>query len=141
MYRTGGGNLDTTARADVVSALVDFKRAGKTILFASHRPEEVETLADRVAIMQGGRLISECPAANLTETLNPRASLRLFVEDEALERAIQTLNTEGLSASRNGHGLIVQVGARRKAAPFDVLTRARISVQDFEILPDSNNGH
>jgi ABC-type sugar transport system ATPase subunit len=39
--------------------LLDLKRAGKSILFISHRPEEVAGLADRVLTLEGGRVLTD----------------------------------------------------------------------------------
>ena len=41
-------NLDTAARNDFIKLLLRQKAQGKTLLFTSHRLEEVETLASRV---------------------------------------------------------------------------------------------
>jgi ABC-type sugar transport system ATPase subunit len=39
--------------------LLDLKEAGKSILFISHRPEEVEGLADRVLTLEFGRVVTD----------------------------------------------------------------------------------
>ena len=58
--------------------LLSFKSAGKTIVFSSHLLEDVELLADRVAILVGGRLMAVEPVA----ALRPQApAARLWVED------------------------------------------------------------
>jgi ABC-type multidrug transport system ATPase subunit len=41
-------NLDTRARAEYMKLIRELKRQGKTIVFASHRVEEVKALADEV---------------------------------------------------------------------------------------------
>jgi len=52
-------NLDSTARKSLLDLLADLKTLGKTILFISHRPEEVADLADRVLTLENGRVISD----------------------------------------------------------------------------------
>ena len=49
-------NLDTLARSQLLSLASEVKAAGKTILFTSHRVEEVEMLADSVLVMAKGEL-------------------------------------------------------------------------------------
>ncbi len=53
-------NLDTAARSQLLHLLLEVKRAGKTIIFSSHRIEEVETLADRVLVMEKGQVRFTC---------------------------------------------------------------------------------
>ncbi len=50
-------SLDERSRAGFMDLLLECKQAGKTILFASHRPEEVLRLADRVAVLDAGGLV------------------------------------------------------------------------------------
>jgi sodium transport system ATP-binding protein len=55
---------EPTLGLDVVSGrtIHDFIRRergrGKTVLFSTHQMEEVDLLADRVAVMRGGRLVA-----------------------------------------------------------------------------------
>jgi ABC-type multidrug transport system ATPase subunit len=56
-------NLDSDARRGLLDQLLQLKRAGKTILFISHRPEEVIGLADRVLTLEHGRIVADQEAA------------------------------------------------------------------------------
>jgi ABC-type multidrug transport system ATPase subunit len=58
-------NLDAAARADFLGLLVRQKKLGKSILFTSHRPAEIAALADRVLVLEQGRLTHECSPAEL----------------------------------------------------------------------------
>ena len=58
-------NLDTQARWDYLALLAELRAEGKTILFASHRLEEVEALADRVLLLQQGEMIGLIPVDEL----------------------------------------------------------------------------
>jgi ABC-2 type transport system ATP-binding protein len=54
--------LDPVVRREVLSALVDeIAREGRTVLMASHRMDDVERLADRVAFLDGGRIVRAGP--------------------------------------------------------------------------------
>jgi ABC-2 type transport system ATP-binding protein/nitrous oxidase accessory protein len=59
-------NLDSAARRSLMSLLLDLKHAGKTILFISHRPEEVRGLADRVLTLEYGKVVADAAAADGT---------------------------------------------------------------------------
>jgi nitrous oxidase accessory protein len=62
-------NLDAAARAEFLALLVRQKKLGKTILFTSHRPGEIAALADRVLVLEQGRLVQECSAAELVQVI------------------------------------------------------------------------
>ncbi len=52
-------NLDTKSRLEFSAALETLKRAGKTLIFCSHRISEVRRIADRVLELCGGKKIAE----------------------------------------------------------------------------------
>jgi len=49
--------LDPRARAQVRQALQQLRRDGRTLLFSSHALEDVVALCDRLAVIDGGRVI------------------------------------------------------------------------------------
>jgi len=58
-------NLDAAARRELLQLLAALKAEGKTLIFSSHRPEEVARLADRVLHLEGGRLVGDLPPQEL----------------------------------------------------------------------------
>jgi nitrous oxidase accessory protein len=64
-------SLDTATQQDYLRLLADLRREGKTILFASHRLEEVEALADRALLLENGRLVAIFPADQLRAHIAP----------------------------------------------------------------------
>ncbi len=127
-------NLDASGRAEVMDTLRDLKASGKTIIFASHRHEEVALLADRVLVMEKGRVIAEREPREMWGDLARNRRMRLRVATEAEPAAFEALRSAGLDAHLNGHGLCVTTLVDRKATPIHVLARASIEVRDFEIL-------
>ncbi len=126
-------SLDTAARSQFLGLLSEVKAAGKTILFTSHRMEEVEALADEVVVMEGGKAIARCPAHKLAEVVGLRSVVKLKLPLDKLDAAMQLLQAEGFNVRRNGVGVLVDVPPREKAAPIHSLSRANIPVHDFEV--------
>jgi ABC-type multidrug transport system ATPase subunit len=126
-------NLDTAARSQLLQLLTQVKQAGKTIVFTSHRIEEVETLADDVAVMEQGRLQFVCPSSALAQRIGLRTQVKFVVPGDQLDHALAILRDDGLAVRRNGVGVIVDVAHGEKARPIHVLGRADIEVIDFEM--------
>lgn len=127
-------SLDACGREEFVSLLTRLSGAGRTMLFASHRVDEVTTLARRVVVLEWGRVAAEVPAAEFVGYLGLGTVLHLRIDATARERALSLLRTSGFAPRLNGVGLYVPVPAAQKAAPFRVLAEGRISVEDFEII-------
>lgn len=129
-------SLDACGREEFVSLLSHLSGSGRTMLFASHRVEEVATLAQRVVVLEGGRVRSECDAAMFAGTLGAGSVLHLTMRPSVREQAMALLCASGFSPRLNGVGLLVPVPREQKAAPFRVLAEAQISVEDFELITD-----
>ncbi len=129
-------NLDAAARESFLNLLCRQRDIGKAIVFTSHRLREVETLADRVLVMERGEVVTTCEPRKLAEVLGLKSSLRLWIEMDRLDDAVSQLRTEGFEADRNGKTVSVKVRPDEKGKPLDALLAAGIGVRDFEI--DSN---
>ena len=125
-------NLDAAGRDDVLSVLKRLRGEGKALVLASHRPEEIAVLADRVLIIERGRVTEDVPTATFANRSVQSVTLRLRVEDEVAEGAVQLLNRHGFRATRSSNHVIVNVGSTTKAAPVSALSRAGINVIDFD---------
>ena len=55
--------LDPLVRTDVLALLRAAREDGRTVLFSSHRGDDVSGLADDVAFVHGGRLLAHGPAS------------------------------------------------------------------------------
>jgi len=126
-------NLDAAARDQFLALLAQVKAAGKTILFTSHRIEEVETLADRVLVMDRGEVRLTCAAGDLASRLGLRTQVKLHMPASAMDAALAVLLAGGFTAHRNGTGILVDVLPGEKALPIRVLSQANIPVHDFEV--------
>lgn len=129
-------NLDADGRGEVVATLQRLRNDGKTLLFASHRPDEVIALADRVLVMERGRIVRQTTPAELWPTEKPVQVIRLFLTMANESDAADALREAGHAVHLNGHGLCVAVPRDRKAEPIATLARRQIEVRDIEVLDD-----
>lgn len=127
-------NLDAAGRGEVVESLRRLKADGKTLLFASHRPDEVISLADRVLVMEKGAVVRDTTPAELWPTEKPVQVVRLYLTMASESEAAQILRDAGHAVHLNGHGLCVAVPRDRKAEPIHTLARQAIEVRDLEVL-------
>lgn len=126
-------NLDIRAREDFLLLLHELKVGGKTLAFSSHRLEEVTALADRVLLMEAGRLVVDAPPQELEQRLGWESTLHLYMPEPVIEPALETLTTYGMPVSRNGRGVRVQVKAGEKGKVLRMLHEAGIEIEDFTV--------
>ncbi len=127
-------NLDPAARTSFSQLLLGLKQTGKTLVFTSHRGAEVRALADRVAVLQRGRLVAVSPAAEAA-LAPPRSELRLVVAAADRAAAAGLLLEAGFGPRRLGPILSVTVPAGRKLEPLVLVLDAGLEVEDLEIEP------
>jgi ABC-type multidrug transport system ATPase subunit len=133
-------NLDAQSRKHYISFLQAQKNQGRTILYCSHRMEEVHALAERVLVLEQGRLSADCTPCELQERLGAMAVLRVYLERSLMERALEVLAERGIEASRNGAGLKVRVRVNEKARPLAALAQAGVEVNDFDYMAEPSEG-
>jgi nitrous oxidase accessory protein len=127
-------NLDAAARRDYLRLLATLRRQGKTLILATHRVEEVEVLADRVMMLEAGRVAETLSADHLRLRLAPDVELTLWVVEAERLRALSAFQSRGWSAHLNGRGtVVVRVGAEHKLQPLALLMQQGIAVQNFEM--------
>ena len=126
-------NLDARARADFIALLGGLRQAGLTLLFSSHRPEEVLSLADRVLYLDDGRLVADGAPAEVLYDGGRRAEMWLRVPGERKAAAGEALAAAGFEARSLGEHLVVEVSAESKLAPIRALDEAGIELVDFEL--------
>ena len=126
-------NLDIRAREDFLALLHELKTGGKTLLFSSHRLEEVTALADRVLLLEAGRLVVDAPPHELAQRLGWSSTLHIYLPEATIDPALAQLTACGLPVSRNGRGVRVQVAPGAKGQVLRVLHDAGIVIDDFSL--------
>lgn len=131
-------NLDANAREDFLRLVKSYKEEGKTVIFSSHRLDEVHFLADRVLFMKSGRVFLDEKPNDLTKSLGIKVKMNLRIPEPSIDNAISILKREGLAGvERNGSGLYVEVDEGQRGLPFEKLIQGDISVEDFTIEESS----
>lgn len=127
-------NLDAQARTDFLNLVSAYKDEGKTVLFSSHRLDEVNLLADRALFMKDGKVVFEERPENLVESLGLKVRMYLVIPEKNIDEALTLLREEGFGGvTRNGRGLDIEVDSARRIAPFKKLIESDIPVDDFTI--------
>lgn len=126
-------SLDALGRHEFVGLLRQLTGSGRTLLFASHRLEEVRSLARRVAVLERGRLLRIDDCACFAPDARHAAVLHLHLSLDLRMPAIRALAAGGFSPTLNGTGILVPVASEHKAAPFRILADAQIAVDNFEV--------
>ncbi|MCO5178670.1 MAG: ABC transporter ATP-binding protein [Candidatus Promineofilum sp.] len=126
-------SLDIRSREEFLFLLRSLKKSGKTMIFSSHHLEEVTALADRVLLLEGGRLVVDSPPDQLERRLGWETTLHLYLPEEGIEPALQTLEGLGIPVSRNGRGIRVHAAPGNKGKVLRVLQESGINVEDFSV--------
>ncbi|MBL9147830.1 MAG: ABC transporter ATP-binding protein [Phycisphaerae bacterium] len=127
-------SLDACGRREFTDLLGGLATGGRTLLFASHRVEEISALARRVAELEAGRVTAIVDGGDFMQRLGVGSVLHLTVASPQRASAFEALRTNGFAPRMNGVGVLVPVPSSQKAAPFRVLADARIAVEDFELV-------
>ena len=90
------GSLDPQARRNLWDLLRATSQQGRTVVLTTHHMDEAETLCDRVAIMDHGRILQTDPPAALVRQLGQ--PVRISVESGLVTRA----QAAGLAAAGGG---------------------------------------
>lgn len=127
-------NLDASVRLDLLQLIKILKQTGKTVLFSSHRIDEVEFLADSVYLLKKGRIVKHCSQKELTSKLGLKTKIILNVNKNHYEQTIQILNRSGFNLiSQNGAGITIHIERSEKLAALKKILDGNITAYDLNI--------
>jgi lipooligosaccharide transport system ATP-binding protein len=125
--------LDPQIRQELWSLILALRDEGATVLMSTHYIEEAERLADRVAIMAGGRVVAEGSPDELIRAHAGREVVDVHGSAAELSQLRERAEASGLPTRHSGPALSylhadslderVPDGARRSASLEDVFVR------------------
>jgi ABC-2 type transport system ATP-binding protein len=84
--------LDPRARIEMMAILLELQKLGKTIIISSHILSELQTLCNRVAIIEKGRLIYSGPVQGVRDQMSQGRVIWVRVSSDA-QQAMELLRT------------------------------------------------
>jgi lipooligosaccharide transport system ATP-binding protein len=127
--------LDPQIRTQLWSLIDELRTRGKTILMSTHYIEEAERLADEVAVMAHGKIISRGRPAALVAEHAGRETAEVYAPPERLAEVRATAEAQGLKVRPAGPAIAI-VGSERAtdgAIPPEAIRRAA-SLEDVFVL-------
>ncbi|MCA9877722.1 MAG: hypothetical protein KC442_08070, partial [Thermomicrobiales bacterium] len=109
------------------------KREGMTLVFSSHRPEDILALADRVLLLEAGRKQAELAPVAFMRSLGETSRMVLFLRNGHLPEALSALTDFTVETTVDGRVLTVAVQPPQKAEVLDRLGRAGVELEDFDV--------
>jgi ABC-2 type transport system ATP-binding protein len=129
--------LDPTSRSTLWTEVRRLKAEGTTVFLTTQYLEEADQLADRVGIIDAGKLVAEdTPAALKAQVGRPRLDLTLL-EDEDLARAREVVARFGdhRPATDGAHlSVALETGAREVAPVVRALDDAGFVVASLDLV-------
>ena len=127
--------LDPQIRTELWSLIDGLRTRGVTILMSTHYIEEAQRLADEVAVMHHGKIISRGKPADLIAEHAGRETAEVYAPPERLAEVRAKAEEQGLAVRPAGPAIAI-VGSERAtdgAVPEDAIRRAA-SLEDVFVL-------
>lgn len=124
-------SLDPSGAIQFREFLAGLKRKGKTIVFSSHMLADVEQLADRVAILVGGRLVALQSINALRDELMSSSRMRVVLENpsEGVLGAVRACGAD--HATLRGDSLIITSQAEDRLKVLRAIEMAGGRIESF----------
>ncbi|MFE0176644.1 ATP-binding cassette domain-containing protein [Streptomyces sp. NPDC059002] len=129
--------LDPRSRLSMWEMIRDLVSDGVTVLLTTQYLEEADQLADRIAVLSGGKLVAEGTPAELKRLVPGGHVVLRFADEAGLERAASTLGV----ATRGDDALTLQIpsdgSVQSVKSLLDWVEAAEIAVEGLTIdTPD-----
>jgi len=135
-------NLDSVSREDLLELTKKLKNEGKTIIFSSHRLDEVHYISDRIVYLESGKLIKDCRLEEFREELGYRIRLNLYLKSEQVDKTRNLLQEKRYVVSTSGENILnVEIQVREKVDVIKYLLQNGIDPVDFVVDETSLDIH
>ena len=123
--------LDPQARRAMWDLVRSMREQGKTVFLTTHYMEEAEELCDRVAILDGGKIIALDTPGNLIRSLNAENRLVFSLDGEFDPAPVEALDSVS-RVERSGERVVVHGrGHRLVSSVVIVLEDQRVRFRDL----------
>ncbi len=124
--------LDPQARRDTWDLIERIRDRGVTVVLVTHFMEEAERLCDRLALIDGGRVVAIDTPAGLVSTVDSTQRIR-FRPSAPLDHALLATLPEVESVAEVGRQLVVTGSGNLLHAVTSVLARNHIVAADLRV--------
>lgn len=124
-------NLDPEGAIAFRETLQSIARQGRTILFSSHRLSDVELLADRVAVLVGGRLVALESIARLRSQLTAGAKLRIALKSPDAKFVDAAISAGASEAAMMDNAIVVSCEPALRAGILSAVQTAGGVIESF----------
>jgi ABC-2 type transport system ATP-binding protein len=124
--------LDPQARRDTWQLIEDVRTGGVTIVLVTHFMEEAERLADRIALIDAGRIVALDTPAGIVSRVDAEQRLR-FRPSVPIDDGLLAGLPEVRSVSRQGQTIVVAGTGNLVGAVTAVLARNQVVANELRI--------
>lgn len=127
--------LDPRSRLAMWDIIKKLMAAGTTILLTTQYLEEADQLADRIVVIDGGKVIAEGTAVELKSKVGKDRLELTFTDEKAFEKAVKSLGKSVIDTDEKEFSVtvIIQDVNTDVRKTLDLLAAAKISIQSMTI--------
>jgi ABC-2 type transport system ATP-binding protein len=127
--------LDPRSRLAMWGIIRDLMSAGTSILLTTQYLEEADQLADRIVVIDGGKVIAEGTATELKSRVGKDRLELTFNDDRTLARAIEVLGRKVIDTNEKEYSVTVIIKDTNSDVKetLDTLAREKLKIQSMAI--------
>ena len=138
--------LDPQSARNLREIILDIKNQGKTILLTTHYMEEADFLSDRIAIIDGGKIIALDTPKALKNSIDDIKKIRIelkFAQDSIKDKIMEIEEVKNviLKYDEEKRNYVLKIyhtnGDDMIQKVIDVLSRDNLIVENFNVLEPS----
>ncbi len=126
--------LDPRSRLQMWDVIEKLKREGATILLTTQYLEEADKLADRIAVIDHGKMIAEGTANELKSKVGKDRLELILVKDTDLDRAASGLQMQDVTVKKETKTLSVPLAdVSEVKRVLDMLEKANVTIESLSL--------